>query len=176
MVEKPQRRKRKGPIPAEGPEDVYGYAVILLGRFGDYSEKDLRERMKRKTDNQAWIDQSISKLIEHGYQSDARCAEGIVRKGMGGKAWGRSRIEQEMRRKGLSTETIEEALTLLAEDDPVERAKEALDRKFRDRVIEDQKDKAKATRFLATRGFGFGSISAAIEVHNREVVEFQGSE
>lgn len=173
MDEKPQRRKRKGPIPAKGPEDVYGYGVIILGRYGDFSEKDLREKMKRKTDNQDWIDQAMAKLIEQGYQSDARCAEMIVSKGMGSKVWGRSRIEQEMRRKGLTTETIEEALTLLAEDDPLERAKDALDRKFRDRVIEDQKDRAKATRFLATRGFGFGSISSAIDQHNSEVREIE---
>jgi regulatory protein len=151
------------------PEDVYGYAVFLLSKFGDYSEKNLREKMKRKTDNQQWIDQSIEKLIEQGYQSDARYAEMIVRKGTGPKAWGKGRIEQEMKRKGLDSETIKEALTLLADDDPLERAKEALDRKFQDRVIEDQKDRAKATRFLAARGFGFGSITAAIDLHNREL-------
>lgn len=173
MENKSPQNQRKGPKPAKGPEDVYSYAVFFLSKFGEYSEKDLRTKMKNKTDNQEWIDQSMEKLIDQGYQSDARFAEMIVRKGVGSKSWGKSRIEQEMKRKGLSTDTVNEALALLADDNPIERAKDALDRKFRGRVIEDQKDRAKATRFLASRGFGFGSISSAIDLHNSDAEDIE---
>lgn len=159
-------RKRKGAKPAENPEDAYNYAIYYLAKFGETSEANLRLKLKNKTDNQAWIDFAINKVIEQGYQSDSRFAEMIVRKGVESKSWGKSRIEQELRKKGISSDIAEEALSALSEDDPLPRAQEALEKKFRGRVITEQKDWAKATRFLATRGFGFGCISAAIKLHN----------
>lgn len=169
MENQRQNKKRKGARPAKEPEEVYGYAVFYLSKFGERSESDLRVKLKNKTDNPAWIDYAINKVIEQGYQSDSRYAEMIVRNGLGSKAWGRSRIEQEMRRKRLSSDVIEEAMTALIEDDPLSRAKDAIDKKFRGREITEKKDWAKATRFLATRGFGFDAISSAIKRHNEEL-------
>lgn len=166
----PNRKPKKtGPKPAKDVERVYGYLVWYLGKYGEASEKTLREKLTRITDNQEWIDSAINKVIEQGYQSDSRFAEIIVRKGLGSKAWGKSRIEQEMKRKGLSSDVIEEALTALNDDDPLARAQEAIDKKFRDKAIKEQKELAKATRFLASRGFGFGVISSAIKAHNEEI-------
>src|SRR5690554_5309366 len=104
-MEKPYRKqKRKGPKPAEGPEDAYNYVVWYLSKFGENSEKNLREKLKNKTDNQEWIDFAINKVVELGYQSDSRYAEMIVRNGLGSKSWGKSRIEQELRRKGIPSD------------------------------------------------------------------------
>lgn len=164
-------KQRKGPRPAESVEDVYNYAVWYLSKFGEASEKKMRERMKNKTENGEWIDQVIHRLIEQGYQSDSRYADMIVRNGVETKAWGANRIAQELAKKGIPNDIAKEALSVLSEDDPLPRAKEAIDKKFRGRQIQDQKERAKATRFLATRGFGFDCISSAIQQHNEEIQE-----
>ena len=162
-------QKREGPKQAKDPERVYSYGVWRLSKYGEISEKKLREKMTRITDNQEWIDSAINKLIDQGYQSDSRYAEMIVRKGLGSKAWGKRRIEQEMKVKGISSDVIEEALEVLNEDDPLERAKDALAKKFRGREIKDQKEWARAMRFLARQGFG--GASDAIKLHNSELAE-----
>lgn len=169
MEPKHRNKQRRGAKPATNPEQVVEYLVWYLSKFGENSEANLRVKLKNKTDNQAWIDFAINKVIELGYQSDSRFADMIVRKGLGSKSWGKSRIEQEMRKKGLSTDVIQEALSALSDDDPLSRAKEAIDKKFRGREITEKKEWAKATRFLATRGFGFDSISSAIKLHNEDV-------
>lgn len=161
-----QRKKRQGPRPAKGPECVVNYGTWYLAKFGDTSQKNLRMKMRNKTDQEEWIDEALQKLISLGYQSDERFAELIVRRGVENKSWGRSRIEAEMVRKGVPSEVAKEALRALQGDDPDARATEALARKFRARGLTDQKDRARATRYLASRGFDFQSISTAISRHN----------
>lgn len=163
---KHKSKKRTGPKPAEKAEDAYNYAMWYLNNFGDTSESNLRTKLKNKTDNQEWIDFAINKVIEHRFQSDARYAEIIVRQGMETKSWGRSRIAQELMKKGIQTDIANEAMSPLDDDDPIDRATQGLGKKFRDRDIVEQKDLAKAQRFLATRGFDFDCISAAIKQHN----------
>lgn len=161
-----QRKKRQGPRPAEGPPDVLQYGLWYLAKFGDTSEKNLRTKMRNKTDEESWIDEAIQKLIDLGYQSDERFAELIVRKGLESKSWGRARIEAEMFRKGVPSDVAKEAMVVLQDDDPATRADEALGKKFRLKNLVEQKDRARATRYLASRGFDFQSISAAISRHN----------
>jgi regulatory protein len=122
--------------------------------------------MRNKTDEESWIDEAIQKLIDLGYQSDERFAELIVRKGLESKSWGRARIEAEMFRKGVPSDVAKEAMVVLQDDDPATRADEALGKKFRLKNLVEQKDRARATRYLASRGFDFQSISAAISRHN----------
>lgn len=171
MERKNQRQKRTGAKPAEKAEDAFNYLMWYLNKFGDTSESNLRTKLKNKTDNQEWIDFAIIKAIEHGYQSDSRCAEIIVRQGMESKAWGRSRIAMELKKKGIPADIATEAMAPLEDDDPTARATEALGKRFRGREITEQKDRAKAGRYLATRGFGFDSISKAIRNHNESIDE-----
>ena len=167
-----QKPKRKLPKPAKNPERVFEYAVWRLNEFGETSEKNLREKLTRVTDNQEWIDAAIAKLIELGYQSDRRFAEVIARKGLGSKRWGERRIEQEMKKKGINSDVIEEVMSsALSDDDPIARAQDALGKKFRGREIKEQKERARATRHLAGKGFSFDCISSAISRHNQEISE-----
>ena len=172
-IKKSYQKKRTGPQPAKGPECVYSYAIWYLGRFGENSEKQIRDKMKNKTDNQEWIDIAMNKIIDQGYQSDSRYAEMIVRKGLGSKAWGKSRIKNELRSKGILTDTIEDAMELLNDDDPLSRAHEALGKKFRGKEIVEKKDYGKATRFLSVHGFGFDHIRSAIKLHNENLLEIE---
>ena len=164
-----QKQRRQGPRPAKGPECVANYGVWFLSKFGDTSEKNLRTKMRNKTDNESWIDAAIQKLIDLDYQSDERFAELIVRRGLESKSWGHARIEAEMVRKGVPSEVAKEALVALQDDDPAERATDALAKKFRLRELVEQKDRGRATRYLASRGFDFQSISVAIARHNGEI-------
>lgn len=163
--ERQSRKKRTGPKQAKSAESLFNYGVWYLHKFGDTSEHNLRTKMSRKTEHPEWVESAIQRLVEMDYISEKRFASLMVYKGLGSKAWGRARIEMELKRKGVKPEIIKEALEELQDDDPESRAEQALAKKFRNNRILDQKERARATRFLASRGFDFQSISKAIEAH-----------
>lgn len=163
-----QNRKKKGARPAKEPQCAYNYAVWYLNKYGEQSEKTLREKIRKaKTDNEEWIDFAINKVQEYGFQSDLRYAEMIIRRGLSpSNSWGVRRIQQELIKKGIHRDVADEALSALSEDNPVERATQALAKKYKSLVIKEPKDKNRAVRFLAGKGFGFDVISSAISAHN----------
>lgn len=165
--------KKKGAAPAKEPQCAYNYAVWYLNKYGEQSERTLREKIRKaKTNNEEWIDFAISKLQEYGFQSDARYADMIIRKGLSpSSSWGVRRIQQEMIKKGISRDIAEEALGALNEDNQTERATQALEKKYKTLVIKDQKERSRAVRFLSGKGFGFDVISSAISAHNERLAE-----
>lgn len=165
----PNQQRRQGPVPSKKSEDVFNYAVRRLDYYGDTSEALLREVLKRKTDNQGWIDEAIARLIDINFLSDSRYAESIVHNGVANKKWGKKRIQMELQKKRIPSDIASDALEALADEDPVARATEALKGRFRGRPIEDQKEKSRAAGFLARRGFDPGSIFPAIDRHNESI-------
>ena len=135
MKDKRQSKQRTGPKPAECADDAFNFVMWHLNKFGDTSESNLRTKLKRKTDNQEWIDFAINKVIELGYQSDSRYAEIVVRQGMESRSWGRSRVAMELKKKGIPDDVAAEAMAPLDDDDPIARCTEALGKKFRGREI-----------------------------------------
>jgi regulatory protein len=167
--DRPHKKQRTGPKQARDAEALFNYGVWYLHKFGDTSEHNLRLKMSRKTEHSEWVDSAIDRLLKADYLNERRFADLVLYKGLGSKAWGRARIEMEMKRKGVKEEVIKEALTALSDDDPAARAEHALNKKFRSSEIKEQKERARATRFLASRGFDFQSISSAIEAHNASI-------
>jgi regulatory protein len=165
-VQRPKEQRRSGPKQAKSAESLFNYGVWYLHKFGDTSEHNLRMKMSRKTDNPEWVESAISRLVEMDYLSEKRFAELMVHKGLGSKTWGRARIEMELKRKGVRQEVIKEALEELQDDDPASRAEQVLAKKFRNNPITEQNERARATRYLASRGFDFQSVSKAIAGHN----------
>lgn len=161
------QNKRSGPRPAESPEDVFNYAIFLLSRR-DYSEKEISEKMERKTDNEEWIELTVAKLKDIKYLDDEKFCASYIRNSVENKKHGKSRIVMELKRKGIDPNVIE---TYFDEnEDEVDfhkSAKELLDSKMRS-PIADQKERNKAQRFLASRGFNFDIINYAIKNHLKD--------
>lgn len=170
---KNSNRGRRTLVPAKELQCVINYAAFRLDRYGETSEKKLRVVLKNKTDNQAWIDQAIERMIDLGYLSDIRYAEMLVRKGVVSKGWGKRRIEQVLREKGIPNDVAEQALLALENDDPLSRAVGSLSKKFSSKIeYRDQKQYAKAVRHLGSRGYGFDVITDAIKQYN-ESLEYE---
>ena len=160
------RKKRTGLTPAKEPQCVVNYALYCLK--SETNEATLRKKLKNKTDNLDWIDEAIVKVKDWGYLNDARYAGMYVRNAIKMKGWGERRIKQEMRMKGLADEVIEQALAENDDSEPESMALNALSKKFKTPIIE-MKERARAQRYLVTRGFSFGDISNAIKAHNESL-------
>lgn len=133
--------------------------TILASR--DHSTKEMAHKLKVKGHEVEQIAQTIDSLLEMNYLNDQRFAEFYVRSRIN-KPLGPQRIRQELRQKGITDEMIERALEE-NEADWFELAKELKIRKFGAESTRDFKEKAKQTRYLQYRGFGFDQIKYALE-------------
>lgn len=131
------------------------YAIRLLARR-DYSEKELRQRMQHKQFEQTEIDQVLAQLQQANYQSDIRFCEMLIRSRVN-KGYGWLYIQQELQYKGIAEQIITEVNQEL-ETDWYQQAYNTYQRRYADKPIADQKDKAKRMRFMQSRGFNFDQI------------------
>lgn len=131
------------------------YVLWLLGRR-DYSEKELRDKMRLRGFEPEAIDKGIEYAKESGYQSDARYAS--QKAAALGRRLGNGRISRELKDKGIEPAAISEELATLEPE--LDRAVGLLG-KYEGQPMTPEL-RGKVTRFLAYRGFGFDVIKKAI--------------
>lgn len=140
------RRKRLSPRD---------YLIFLLGRR-EYSELELRQKLKLRECSDLEIDDAIAFVKELQLQSDERYAQSKAR--TDGRRKGNRVIRQNLSRQGISSERIEQELQNIPAES--ERAIEVAHR-FEGKKL-DLKTKGKVWRFLAYRGFSSDAIKTAL--------------
>lgn len=138
------------PEQPTNPADIRITAMDLLSRR-EHSRRELKQKLRKRFEDENLIDQQLDRLSEENLQSDSRYAESLLRQRIN-RGQGPIRIRQEMRQKGISDSEIEMAL---AEEQPdwYSLAEETYQRKFGALSPEDIKEKAKRGRFMHYRGF-----------------------
>ncbi len=157
----PRRAARKLPT-----ESLYECALRLLARRPHTTaelEAKLAKRCRRKED----VSAVLARLRGHGYLDDARVAvdHSILRRD--GPLLGRRRVLAELRRRGVSEATAEEAVERVYEEvDESQLARKFLRKKLRSvppgAAVLDRKAVLRLYRALARAGFGAGSIGDAL--------------
>lgn len=145
------------------------YALFLMGRR-EYSQQELRQKMKNKGYEDTSIEETLNWLQEKGFQSDERFAQSLIRNQQ--NRYGNRRIQQNLHQKGIDSDLIQKTLTI--SDDETERAFLAIS-KFKKYDLKDPKTKEKAIRFLAQRGFSYDLISKAwkhLNQNNDEIEDY----
>lgn len=137
-------------LTAIDPSDIRRGAMDLLARR-EHTRRELKQKLKKRFDDEALIEQQLNRLVEERLQSDARFAESFLLQRIS-RGHGPMRIRQEMRQKGISDAEISAALEA-EEPDWFALAEKAYRRKFGPLPPEDIKEKAKRSRFMQYRGF-----------------------
>lgn len=114
----------------------------------DRTEAELRERLAQRGHEASAIETAIARLREVGYVNDDRLAGRIAESAASERLEGREKIRWRLEGRGLDDGLVESHVTHLDEGSEVDRAKQAVQRRFRNEV-----DAARMARFLATRGF-----------------------
>ena len=134
---------------AAKPPHALEVATRVLARR-DYSERGLRERLRRAGVTDAEEEEALAALQQAGVIDDGRFAQAraqaLAQRGKGDAA-----IRFDLRHQGVPAETAEAALASLEPES--ERAK---------RVIAQRGGGAGTARLLARRGFGDEAVEAAI--------------
>lgn len=131
----------------------------LLGRR-DYSRKEIQVKYQDRVENLADLDVTLDDFAERGWQSDTRFCESFLNSRC--FRYGPIRLRYELSNKGITEEQIEQALAAL-DMDWFAQATDILQRKYSDLHTKDHKQKGKAYRFLAQRGFNSEHIRQALD-------------
>jgi regulatory protein len=148
-------------------------AVAILSRR-EHSQKELRQRLLRYTDDLDAIEAVITRLQRENWQSDERFVENFVQSRE--QRWGNQKILQALSQHDLDNEQLSDLKESLKESE-YDRAREIWIRRFgakygvdlygSDTIVDEEflgeseeqsyeeqaKEKAKQMRFLASRGF-----------------------
>lgn len=137
--------------------------AMKLLEYRDRTEKELHDRLIREGFDEEQTADALSYVRSFGYLSDRRFAENYIFFSLRKKS--RQRILEELRRKGVSRETAEEAFLEAAgeeEHDERELILREIRKKYPDGEVPDEKKQRSLYASLARRGFRHDDILSAL--------------
>ena len=146
----------------EDIKEAWLIATRLLSRR-EYSQHEISLKLRARDCKESVIEETLSTLVEQGYQSDERFTEHFTRF-RASKGYGPKRIRQELREKGVSADVIE-AGRKAAEVDWFERVTDVHAKKFKGEAADSWEQQGKQTRFLDYRGFTREQIEHCVHQH-----------
>ena len=138
-------------------------AAALCAR-SEQAPGDIREKLVKWGLSPGEAGQVLARLIEQGYIDERRYARAFVNDRFRFNGWGRIKIAHQLRLKGISSDLIDEAMTVIDEDQYRERLLELLRAKWRD--VSNREPRAAwaaMMRFAASRGFEAGIAGECVK-------------
>ena len=143
-------------------------AFILLN-YRSRSEKELRERLKKKGFSENHISNTLRQLKEAGYVDDHALAQDLKRQAFDNKLLGFNNAKRLLLNRGVPDETVNEILTY-DEETESQKIQKLIDKKLRTMGgCPDNKKKKKLWDFLVRKGYAYNTIKNAL--HNFMQVE-----
>ncbi|GGC07909.1 regulatory protein RecX [Marinobacterium zhoushanense] len=139
-------------------------AVIQLLARREYSRGELIGRLAPRVDDGEMLQAVLDRMETEGYQSDSRFAMSQARQ-RSAQGYGERRIRYDLQQKGVSAVLIDSTLSELAID-WYELARCQAVRKYGESIADDAKERARRSRYLLGRGFGYDEIRYALESEN----------
>ena len=134
---------------------------MLAGRA--HSIGELREKLRRRAERTADIEDVLARLKESGYLDDRRFAEAFAAARLSTEKFGRTRVMQDLRQRRVAPALAERTVRQVYQDVNDEALIEDwIRRKFRlaprEGLFQEDKDLAAAYRRLLRAGFRTGDI------------------
>jgi regulatory protein len=148
-------------------EALWSFALkALSGRA--HSTGELREKLRRRAERIADIDDIIPRLKDLGYLDDRRFAESFATARLSNEGFGRGRVIQDLRQRRVAPALAEKTVGKVYEEvDEQALIEEWIRRKYRmaprEGLFQAEKDLAAAYRRLLRAGFRTGEIIRALK-------------
>lgn len=123
--------------------------ALRLQAQREHSQSELERKLAPHAETPEALAEVIAWLHSKGFISEARVADSVVQRKSA--RMGTARIQQELVRKGLSVDLVQDTVSELRQTE-LQRAQAVWDRKFGQAAAEPS-GRAKQMRFLAARGF-----------------------
>ncbi len=128
--------------------------MAALCSLSEHAESDVRERLQKAAMPFDEIQRIVDRLYDEDYLNTSRYCHAFAHDRLRFARWGRLKIRQALRMKGLPEADIREALDDLNEEEYKEALHSTLEQKKRTLVHEDKYAcRTKLMRFAAARGF-----------------------
>ena len=142
-------------------EELLNYAVRALGGRA-HSTGELREKLRRRAENSADVDEVLARLKEIGYLDDRRFAESYAASRLENEGLGKMRVLRDLRQRRVAPQLAEQVTEkAYQETDEAELIEEFLKRKYRGKklaeFLSEEKNLAAAYRRLRYAGFSAGA-------------------
>lgn len=132
-------------------------ALLKLQRYCAYQER-CRQEVRRKL-NELEVDEKdhqkiIGQLEDQGFLKEERFVEVFVNGRFKIKKWGRFKITQALKEKGISGKLIQKGLAEINEKDYIKTLKELMKKKLKETHIKDPfQKKDKVAKYLINKGY-----------------------
>ncbi len=137
-------------------------ALLEAAHFCAYQERTVQEvkkKLKSWDVSEEDSEEIIKQLVEDGYLDQERYAQSFARGKFRTRQWGRLKIEQEMRRKGLDSEDRKTGLEQIDESQYLESLKSLLAKKSASLKDTDPRlRKQKLVRYALGKGYESGLV------------------
>ncbi len=137
-------------------------ALLEAAHFCAYQERTVQEvkkKLKSWDVSEEDSEEIIKQLVEDGYLDQERYAQSFARGKFRTRQWGRLKIEQEMRRKGLDSEDRKTGLEQIDENQYLESLKSLLAKKSASLKDTDPRlRKQKLVRYALGKGYESGLV------------------
>ncbi len=143
-------------------EGAFGYALQYIAQYAP-TVRQMRDKLYAKGYGAQVVSYVIDKAQSYGYLNDAEWARSYVALSAGVK--GERRLRADMAAKGIRAADADQALEGMTF---AEGALELARKHARGQDLQDPKYRAKLSRYLAYRGFGWDEIGDCIRVLERE--------
>ena len=128
------------------------------------SANEVETRLRTRGFPDAVVSETLAFLLERGYVNDEVLACRRVEELLLERGHGELRARHELTLRGLADSVITRAIAAVLEDRrPIDLARRALARRFRDRPLATAADRARAYRFLVGRGYPEDVVTAVLE-------------
>ena len=128
--------------------------------YRSHSEKELSDKLKRAGAREEDIPPVMDFLKEYGFIKDDEYAKHLARDLQNLKKYGKHRIIQELKFRGIIAEYIDDAMAEL-EDDERDSLYPLVEKKLAANF--DRKNIEKVVRYFVYRGYGYEDIKSCIE-------------
>lgn len=136
-------------------------ALSLLS-YKEYTQSELTQRLRKHVDEAA-AEAAVARMQELGLLNDRDYAERYLRELADRKGYGKLRIKQEMRRKGIASDLIEELLAEREGIDPTEKIRAVLHKKY-PAAWEDEQVRRRAYAAMLRLGYTSSEVRRALEL------------
>ena len=132
--------------------------ALTLLEYRSHSKKELTDKIARTMGREEAMN-AAEKMADIGLVNDSDYAERYAKELFERKKFGKNRVKQELKLKGIDGEIIEEVLALYEDFDTKEQIESILNSKYSN-YLTDEKVKRRAVAALQRRGFTFSDIRA----------------
>lgn len=129
-------------------------------KASDKTEKEVRRKLRESLYPEELIDYALDFLRSYDFVNDSRYAENFAEEKKGRAS--KREILQKLRLKGIPREEIERIADGISDEDEYDICRRTLEKYTRGRDLKDPKERARAWRYLISKGYSHEAIEQAM--------------